>query len=202
MCALAEDPANLPMANEMVAVLHTKHKDELQLADVRKAISKVELAQSGDEGSGATLEQLRAQLDEEPLRHAVRLELAQMLMKRDESEAAMNELLLIIRKTVRKKDDAEAAQAATDAKEYLFKVFDALGMMIRSPRAVAADLPTSCSSDAHSREGAASATATRLVVSRKVAGAAGAVHRRRPASLHGVQRGPILGGLLGTFSRF
>ena len=33
----------------------------------------------------------------------------------------MNELLLIIRKTVRKKDDAEAAQAATDAKEYLFK---------------------------------------------------------------------------------
>ena len=34
----------------------------------------------------------------------------------------MNELLLIIRKTVRKKDDAEAAQAATDAKEYLFKV--------------------------------------------------------------------------------
>merc|ERR1712128_253435 len=103
----------------MVAVLHTKHKEELQLADVRKAISKVELAQSGDEGSGATLEQLRAQLEEEPLRHAVRLELAQMLMKRDESEAAMNELLLIIRKTVRKKDDAE---------EYLFKVFDALGM--------------------------------------------------------------------------
>ena len=35
----------------------------------------------------------------------------------------MNELLLIIRKTVRKKDDAEAAQAATDAKEYLFKVY-------------------------------------------------------------------------------
>ena len=65
-CALAEDPANLPMANEMVAVLHKKHAAELQQADVRKAISKVELAQSGDEGSGATLEELRAQLEHNP----------------------------------------------------------------------------------------------------------------------------------------
>ena len=31
---------------------------------------QVELAQSGDEGSGATLEELRAQLEEEPLRRA------------------------------------------------------------------------------------------------------------------------------------
>ena len=30
---------------------------------------KVELAQSGDEGSGSTLEELRAQLEEEPLRY-------------------------------------------------------------------------------------------------------------------------------------
>ena len=31
---------------------------------------QVELAQSGDEGSGSTLEELRVQLEEEPLRHA------------------------------------------------------------------------------------------------------------------------------------
>ena len=124
MCALADD--NLAMANEMVTVLQKKHAAELGAADVRKAISRVALAQQ-DEGSGASVEELHAQLEEEPLRHAARLELAQLLMQRDEGEAAVNELLLIIRKTVRKKDDAEAAQAAADAKAYLFKVFDAMG---------------------------------------------------------------------------
>ena len=39
----------------------------------------------------------------------------------------MDELLFIIRKTARAKSDTEAAQAATEAKEYLFKVFDVLG---------------------------------------------------------------------------
>ena len=42
-------------------------------------------------------------------------------------QAAVDELLFIIRKTVRKKDNEEASQAAADAKDYLFKVFDVLG---------------------------------------------------------------------------
>ena len=50
---------------------------------------QVELAQQ-DGGSGATVEELRLQLDTEPLSHATRLELAQMLMQRDDSESAVD----------------------------------------------------------------------------------------------------------------
>ena len=123
LCALADD--NAAMANEMVAVLHKKYPADLNKPDVRKAISKVELAQQ-DEGSGSSVEELRRTLEGAPLQHASRLELAQLLMQKDESEAAVDELLFIIRKTARKKDEG-AAQAAAEAKEYLFKVFDVLG---------------------------------------------------------------------------
>ena len=62
------------------------------------------------------------------LAQLARLELAQLLMADDQSQAAVDELLLIIRKTVRAKNDATATQAGTDAKEYLLKLFDVLGV--------------------------------------------------------------------------
>ena len=125
LCALADD--NLSMASEMVASLHKKFPADLEKPDVKKAVSKVALAADADDGTGRSLAELRAALEAEPLAHATRLELAQKLMGTSESEAAVDELLFILRKTARKKEDAAAGEAAGAAKEYLFKVFDVLG---------------------------------------------------------------------------
>jgi putative thioredoxin len=116
MCALADD--NLALAQELVAELHAKHASSLNSSIVRKAISKVGLA-GGTDGDGRPVAGLEALLAADPADHAARYELAQALLGRSEHEAAVGELLHII-----KKDRAWNEGAP---KALLFQVFDSLG---------------------------------------------------------------------------
>ena len=64
-----------------------------------------------------------------------------------QAEAAVDELLYIIRKT--KKAEGEDAEADADAKAYLFKLFDVRHRAPRRPRIAARAAPTALYSDKH-----------------------------------------------------
>lgn len=124
MCALKDD--NLELAQELVAEMKKAHPGEVDKPVVRRAISAVSLAaEASSAAGGRSVSELRALLDEDPLAHATRFELAQALMARDEAASAVDELLAIL-----KKDKAFAAQTddgPKSARELLLQIFDALG---------------------------------------------------------------------------
>ena len=118
LCALGD--GNLALAQEMVAELHKSHAKDLNLPDVRKAISTVALAADApDAGDGRAPSELRALLEANPKDHAARYELAQALLGSGDQEEAIEQLLLIVR---RDKNWEEGK-----SRELLLKLFDALG---------------------------------------------------------------------------
>ena len=118
LCALGD--GDLAMAQEMVAELHKSHAKDLNLPDVRKAISTVELAADAPEaGEGRAPSELRALLEANPKDHTARYELAQALLGSGDQEEAIEQLLLIVR---RDKNWEEGKH-----RELLLKLFDALG---------------------------------------------------------------------------
>ncbi|MCP5367769.1 MAG: thioredoxin [Hyphomicrobiales bacterium] len=129
---LAQDPANtgalaglircfvqigeLDHARELADSLETELR---QTPEVAAAITALELAGAGS--SDAEVEELRAKLAADANDHQARFDLATALFARGQAEAAMDELLEIIR---RKRDWNEEA-----ARTQLLKIFEALGPM-------------------------------------------------------------------------
>jgi len=124
LCALKDD--NMAVAQDMVAELHKAHPGDLDKADVRKAVSAVRLAAdtSGD-GESRSVDELRASLEVDPAAHATRFELAQALLRQQDAEGAVAELLVIL-----KRDKAFAVagpEGNKTARELVLQVFDSLG---------------------------------------------------------------------------
>jgi len=93
--------------------------DELRDDDeIRGVISALELAEAGSSASGET-DNLRAQLAEDPDNLQTRFDLAVALYGGGDAEAAIDELVEIIRRKREWNDDA--------ARQQLLKIFEALG---------------------------------------------------------------------------
>lgn len=120
LCALADDPPNLSLAQELVADLHKQFPQALNAPDVRRAIGKVALAAEGVGAEGGrSLDELRAEVDHQPLAHETRFELAQALLHSGDEAAACDELLRILKKDKTWNEGA--------AKALLLQIFDSLG---------------------------------------------------------------------------
>ena len=118
LCALKDD--NLALAQDLVAALHADHAADLNLPDVRKAISTVALAADAPDIDGARpASELRTLLETDPKDHAARYELAQLLLAGGDQAAAIGELLLIVRRA-KKWEEGKA-------RDLLLKLFEALG---------------------------------------------------------------------------
>jgi putative thioredoxin len=118
LCALKDD--NLAIAQDMIAEIHKSHAKDLNLPDVRKAISTVNLAaEAPDVSGGRTPAQLAALLEADPKDHDARFELAQTLLAEGDQEAAIDHLLLIVRR--------DKTWEGGKHRELLLKLFDALG---------------------------------------------------------------------------
>ena len=120
LCAVKD--GNLAVAQDLIAELHKKHKDDggLEQPGVRKAISAVALAaEAPASGEARPVSELRALLEDNPKDHPARFELAQVLIAEGLQGEAINELLLIVRR-----DKGWNERAAPDL---LIKIFDALG---------------------------------------------------------------------------
>lgn len=124
LCALKE--GNLSVATDLVADIQKAHPGDLQKPTVRKAVSAVRLAKEFPEAASARSESdLRAELERNPSDHGTRFALAQTLLQQDDSEAAVNELLLILKRD--KTFAVEMAQGNRSVREVLLQVFEALG---------------------------------------------------------------------------
>ena len=117
MCALKD--GDLAMAQDLIAQVHKQHPEDLSKPLVRKAISTIELAAEAPGGEGRSAAELRALLEEDPQAHAVRFELAQALLASGDSESAVSELLLILKRDKRWENGS--------ARDLLLKLFDSLG---------------------------------------------------------------------------
>lgn len=127
LCALRDDPPNLALAQDMVAELHKTHPADLNKPDVRKAISAIKLAADAPDSSEvSSVSELQLKLETSPLDHESRYLLAQALLREQDTEGAVGELLQII-----KKDKAFALPTAEggskSAREFLLQIFDSLG---------------------------------------------------------------------------
>lgn len=116
LCALKDD--NLALAQDLIAEL-TKQGKDLDLPDVRKAISTIALAEDAPEPGGRSPVEMRALLESDPKDHATRFELAQALLAAGNQQDAIDELLLIVRR--------DRAWEDMKARDLLLKLFDALG---------------------------------------------------------------------------
>jgi len=117
LCALADE--NVALASELIAELHKKHPADLNKPEVRRAISKVALATEAG-GDGTPIAELRRRVAADPVLHQHRFELAQALIKCEQYEEAINELLHIIKK--------ERSWSEGAAKMRLLQIFDSLGV--------------------------------------------------------------------------
>ena len=122
LCALKDN--NLALAQDLIAELHASHgKDKdggVDKPDVRKAISQVELAADApDSNAFRPAAELRALLETNPKDHEARFELAQTLLGKGNQEEAVEQLLLIVRRSKTWNEKA--------APNLLIKLFDSLG---------------------------------------------------------------------------
>ena len=104
-----------------MADLHKSHASDLNLPDVRKAVSAVNLAADAPDATDCrTPDALRSLLADNPKDHDARFELAQALLAAGEQEEAIDELLLIVRRAGKNWEEGKH-------RELLLKLFDALG---------------------------------------------------------------------------
>jgi len=128
---LQHEPGNAPALAGLVRIaierkdfakarqhLERVPKESATHADVVAARAALELAESGQKAQGA-LGQLRQRLAQNPSDHEARLELALALFASGEREAAVNELLEMVKRDRKWNDEA--------ARKQLVKFFEALG---------------------------------------------------------------------------
>jgi len=93
---------------------------------VRKAISAVRLAADAPaDGEGRSVEDLRAELERNPKDHATRFELANVLLRQEDHDAAVSELLHIIKWD--KAFTVEGAEGSKSVRDFTLQIFEALG---------------------------------------------------------------------------
>ena len=120
LCALRDEPPQLSLAQDMVATLHKKYASELDNKLVRLAVSRVALAEAAGSGSaGSNIDELRSRLEADPLAHETRFELATALLSSGDEEAAVFELLTILKKERHWNEGA--------AKHLMLQIFESLG---------------------------------------------------------------------------
>jgi putative thioredoxin len=107
---------DLKQAREMLAKIPAEHAGH---ADVTAARTGLELAEAGAKAAGA-IDELKARIERDPKDHLARLDLASALFASGEREAAIDQLLEIVRR------DREWNEQG--ARRQLVKFFEAIGL--------------------------------------------------------------------------
>jgi len=116
LARIAITKKDLKQAREILAKVPAEHANH---ADVAAARTGLELAEAGAKAAGA-IDELKARLERDPKDHQARLDLASALFAAGERDAAIDQLLELVRRDREWNDQA--------ARKQLVKFFEAIGL--------------------------------------------------------------------------
>ena len=116
LARIAITKKDLKQAREILAKVPAEHTNH---ADIAAARTGLELAEAGAKAAGA-IDELKARLERDPKDHQARLDLASALFAAGERDAAIDQLLELVRRDREWNDQA--------ARKQLVKFFEAIGL--------------------------------------------------------------------------